>query len=143
VTEVRPARDQPEVDAALALRYEVFCVEQGVSLAEERDGRDGDALHLVVVEDGEVVGTCRLLAEGSEVKLGRMAVAPGHRGRGLAAELLVAADAQAREWRAQRIALAAQLGARTLYERAGYAPYGDVFLDAGIEHVMMGKALDE
>jgi predicted GNAT family N-acyltransferase len=143
VTEVRPARDQSEVDAALALRYEVFCVEQGVSLAEERDGRDGDALHLVVVEDGEVVGTCRLLAEGSEVKLGRMAVAPAHRGHGLAAELLVAADAQAREWRAQRIALAAQLGARALYERAGYAPYGAVFLDAGIEHVMMGKALDE
>ena len=31
---------------------------------------------------------------------------------------------------------------RRVYERAGYAPYGDVFLDAGIEHVMMGKALE-
>jgi predicted GNAT family N-acyltransferase len=142
VTEVRRARDQSEIDAALGLRYEVFCGEQGVGLAEERDGRDGDALHLVVVADGEIVGTCRLVAQGSEVKLGRMAVAPAHRGRGLAAELLVAADARARESRAQRIALAAQLGARALYERAGYAPYGDVFLDAGIEHVMMGKALE-
>jgi predicted GNAT family N-acyltransferase len=141
VTEVRPARDQGEVDAALALRYEVFCGEQGVSLAEERDGRDGEALQLVVLEDGEVVGTCRLLVEGSEVKLGRMAVAPAHRGRGLAAELLVEADVRARELGAERIALAAQLGARALYERAGYSPYGDVFLDAGIEHVMMGKAL--
>jgi predicted GNAT family N-acyltransferase len=141
VTEVRPALDQSEVDAALALRYEVFCVEQGVSLAEDRDGRDGEALHLVVAQDGEVIGTCRLLAEGSEVKLGRMAVASAHRGRGLAADLLVEADAQARALRAQRIALAAQLGARALYERAGYAPYGEVFLDAGIEHVMMGKAL--
>jgi predicted GNAT family N-acyltransferase len=141
VTEVRPARDQGEVDAALALRYEVFCGEQGVSLAEERDGRDGEALQLVVLEDGEVVGTCRLLVEGSEVKLGRMAVAPAHRGRGLAAELLVEADVRARELGAERIALAAQLGARALYERAGYSPYGDVFLDAGIEHVMMGKPL--
>jgi predicted GNAT family N-acyltransferase len=142
VTELRPARDQSEVDAALALRYDVFCVEQGVSLDEERDGRDGEALHLVVVDDGVVVGTCRLLADGSTVKLGRMAVAPSHRGRGLAAELLVEADARARELRAQRIALAAQLSAQALYERAGYAPYGDVFLDAGIEHVMMGKALE-
>jgi predicted GNAT family N-acyltransferase len=141
VTEVRPARDQGEVDAALALRYEVFCGEQGVSLAEERDGRDGEALQLVVLEDGEVVGTCRLLVEGPEVKLGRMAVAPAHRGRGLAAELLVEADVRARELGAERIALAAQLGARALYDRAGYSPYGDVFLDAGIEHVMMGKAL--
>ena len=142
MTEVRPVRDQTEVDAALALRYEVFCVEQGVSLAEERDGRDDEALHLVVVDDGDVVGTCRLLAEGSEVKLGRMAVAPAHRGRGLAGELLVEADARARELHAQRIALAAQLTAQALYARAGYAPYGDVFLDAGIEHVMMGKALE-
>jgi predicted GNAT family N-acyltransferase len=142
VTELRPARDQSEVDAALALRYDVFCVEQGVSLDEERDGRDGEALHLVVVDHGVVVGTCRLLADGSTVKLGRMAVAPSHRGRGLAAELLVEADARARELRAQRIALAAQLSAQALYERAGYAPYGDVFLDAGIEHVMMGKALE-
>jgi predicted GNAT family N-acyltransferase len=142
VTEVRPARDQAEVDAALALRYDVFCIEQGVSLDEERDGRDDEALHLVVVDGGEVVGTCRLLPVGSEIKLGRMAVVASHRGRGLAAELLVEADVRARELHVQRIALAAQLTAQALYERAGYAPYGDVFLDAGIEHVMMGKALE-
>ena len=40
-----------------------------------------------------------------------------------------------------RQALAAQLSAKVLYERAGYDAYGDVFLDAGIEHVMMAKAL--
>jgi predicted GNAT family N-acyltransferase len=142
LTEVRPARDESEVDAALALRHEVFCTEQGVSLEEERDGRDDEALHLVVVDDGEVVGTCRLLAEGSDVKLGRMAVATSHRGRRLAAALLAEADAQARELHAQRIVLAAQLTAQAIYERAGYAPYGEVFLDAGIEHVMMGKALE-
>ena len=142
MTEVRPARDQSEIDAALALRYDVFCIEQGVSLAEERDGHDEEALHLVVVDDGEVVGTCRLLAEGSEVKLGRMAVAASHRGRRLAAALLVEADTQARELRARRIVLAAQLTAQAVYGRAGYAPYGDVFLDADIEHVMMAKALE-
>ena len=142
MTEIRPARDQSEVDAALALRYDVFCVEQGVSLEEERDGRDDEALHLVVVDGGEIVGTCRLLADGCDVKLGRMAVAASHRGRRLAAALLVEADAQARELRARRIVLAAQLTAQAVYDRAGYAPYGDVFLDADIEHVMMAKPLE-
>ena len=142
MTEVRAARDQSEVDAALALRYEVFCVEQGVSLEDELDGRDGVALHLVVVDGVELVGTCRLLADGSELKLGRMAVAGSHRGRGLAAALLVEADACARRLGARRIVLAAQLTAQAVYERAGYAPYGEVFLDADIEHVMMGKALE-
>jgi ElaA protein len=141
VIDVRPARDQVEVDAALALRYDVFCIEQGVSLEEERDGRDDEALHLVAVDGGVVVATCRLLSEGPEVKLGRMAVAPSHRGRRLAAALLVEADTRARELGAQRIVLAAQLSAQAVYERAGYAPYGDVFPDAGIEHVMMGKPL--
>jgi predicted GNAT family N-acyltransferase len=141
VIDVRPARDQAEVDAALALRYDVFCIEQGVSLEEERDGRDDEALHLVAVDGGIVVATCRLLSEGPEAKLGRMAVAPSHRGRRLAAALLVEADTRARELGAQRIVLAAQLSAQAVYERAGYAPYGDVFPDAGIEHVMMGKPL--
>jgi len=141
VIEVRRARDEPEVAAALALREEVFCGEQGVTLADERDGRDGEAVHLVVVEDGVVIGTCRLLAEGSTIKLGRMAVAPVARGRGLAGALLEEADAQSRALGAERIALAAQLTAQSIYRRAGYEPYGDVFPDAGIDHVMMAKAL--
>ena len=139
--QVRPTRDAREVAAALALREEVFCGEQGVSLAEERDGRDRDAVHLVVVDDGAVVATCRLLVEGTTVKLGRLAVARSRRGLGLARMLLTEADAQARALGAERIALAAQLTAQALYERAGYGAYGDVFLDAGIEHVMMAKTL--
>ena len=138
---VRPTRDQREVAAALALREDVFVGEQGVSLDEERDGRDADALHLVVLDDGAVVGTCRLLFEGSTVKLGRMAVSRSRRGLGLARALLTEAEAQARARHAQRIVLAAQLSAQALYDRAGYDPYGETFLDAGIEHVMMAKAL--
>ena len=138
---VRPTLDQSEVAAALALREDVFVGEQGVTLDEERDGLDADALHLVVLDDGVVVGTCRLLFEGTTVKLGRMAVARTRRGLGLARALLSEAEAQARARRARRIVLAAQLSAQALYDRAGYGAYGDVFLDAGIEHVMMAKAL--
>jgi predicted GNAT family N-acyltransferase len=141
VTEVRDARDAAEVQAALVLREDVFCGEQGVSLEEERDGRDGEAIHLVVVEDGAVIGTCRLLVEGTTIKLGRMAVAPAARGRGLARALLDEADIRSRALGGERIALAAQIAAQELYRRAGYEPHGDVFLDAGIEHVMMAKAL--
>jgi predicted GNAT family N-acyltransferase len=37
---------------------------------------------------------------------------------------------------------AAEPTAQAVYERAGYEPYGDVFLDADIEHVMMATALE-
>ena len=138
-TEVRPARGEAEVRAALDLRHEVFVGEQGVPLHEELDNLDGSALHLVAVRDGAVVGTCRLVASGDTVKLGRMAVAPAERGRGVAARLLGEADARAAGLGARRIALAAQLAATVLYERAGYRAVGDRFLEAGIEHQMMEK----
>lgn len=141
MTEVRPARDPTEVWAALALRRAVFCDEQGVSIEEELDGRDDGALHLVAVEGGEVVGTCRLLRDGRDVTLGRMAVARAARGRGLGRALLDEAERRAGELGGDGIVLAAQVGARGLYERAGYEARGDVFLDAGIEHVTMAKAL--
>ena len=55
MTEVRPARDADEIRAALALRHEVFVVEQRVPLDEEVDAHDETALHLVAVDDGAVV----------------------------------------------------------------------------------------
>jgi predicted GNAT family N-acyltransferase len=142
VTEVRPARTPPELWAALALRRAVFVDEQGVPLDEELDGRDDEASHLVAVEpDGTVVGTCRLLRQGATVTLGRMAVAPPARGRGLGAQLLAEAERAARDAGATRMGLAAQVDAIGLYDRAGYEPVGERFLDAGLEHQRMEKAL--
>src|SRR4051812_50074561 len=106
MTEVRPARDADEVRAAFALRHEVFVVEQGVPLEEEIDEHDEtDALHLVAVDDGgRVVATCRLVAEGDTVKLGRVAVAASARRRGVASRLLAEGEARAPARGAPRLA---------------------------------------
>src|SRR3954453_9259769 len=143
MTEVRPARDADEVRAAFALRHEVFVVEQGVPLAEEIDEHDEtDALHLVAVdEDGCVVATCRLVAEGDTVKLGRVAVAATARRRGVGSRLLGPGERRAPALGARGRPPAAPPDALPLYERAGYTPYGGRFLDAGIEHQMMEKQL--
>ena len=47
---VRRPRDEEELAAALALRIDVFCGEQGVTFDGDRDGLDDEALHLVAVE---------------------------------------------------------------------------------------------
>jgi hypothetical protein len=81
---VRRTATPREVEAALALRRAVFCDEQGVPLADELDGRDGEATHLVALDGATVVGTCRLLSEqGATVRLGRLAVAAEARRRGI------------------------------------------------------------
>jgi predicted GNAT family N-acyltransferase len=141
VTDVRPARDADEIRAALELRHEVFVVEQRVPVEEEMDEHDATALHLVAVEDGRVVATARVVMEGDIAKVGRVAVAASARRRGIASRLIAACEREARARGGRRVTLAAQTGALSLYERAGYVAYGERFMDAGIEHLMMRKPL--
>jgi predicted GNAT family N-acyltransferase len=139
--EVRQARGGREMEQLLELRHEVFCREQGVPVHEEMDGRDSEALHLVAVENGVIVGTCRLLFVGPTAQFSRLAVRADARRRGIATALLDGADVEARAAGSRRLVLHAQTYARELYERAGYRTRGRVFVEAGIEHVAMEKQL--
>jgi predicted GNAT family N-acyltransferase len=141
VIEVREARDEAEREALLALRHEVFVGEQGVPRELEIDEHDERAVHIVALEDGELVGTCRVLQAGSQAKFGRLVVARAARGRGIGAALLAAAERRAREMGCNQMVLAAQTSAMGLYERAGYTARGEVYLDAGIEHMTMEKPI--
>ncbi len=139
--QVRRVRGDQEMRAALALRHQVFCREQGVPEYEELDGRDGEGIHLVAVAEGELLGTCRLLLVGQTVQFSRLAVRADARRRGIATKLLELADAEASAADARRLVLHAQTYACSLYERAGYKPRGKLFIEAGIEHVAMEKVL--
>jgi len=139
--DVRIAHGEEELAAALALRERVFCGEQGVSRAADQDGRDAEATHIVAVEGGRVLGTCRLLFRGPMARLGRLAVEPDARGRGIAGAVLGEATRVARSVAAERISLHAQTYAMALYERDGYEVAGEPFEEEGIEHVAMEKPL--
>ncbi|HKG38697.1 MAG TPA: GNAT family N-acetyltransferase [Conexibacter sp.] len=139
--EIRRADGPAEMNALLDLRHRVFCVEQGVPKREEIDGRDGDAIHLVALRAGRVLGTCRLLFVDRTVQLSRLAVEPDARREGIATALLHEADREAAAARAKRIVLHAQTYARELYVADGYEPRGRTFVEAGIEHVAMEKRL--
>ena len=138
--QVRRSADAAELEAALELRHRVFCLEQGVPKHEEIDGRDGEALHLVAVdEQGRVVGTCRLLLAERTIQFSRLAVDASARRSGIATQLLHEAEREARAHGARRIVLHAQTYARDLYLTAGYEERGHTFVEAGIEHVAMEK----
>jgi predicted GNAT family N-acyltransferase len=139
--EIRRFDGEDEMAQLLALRHDVFCIEQGVPQREELDGRDGEGVHLVAVEDGEVIATCRLLFVGPTVQFSRLAVRQSARRRGIATLLLELADDETRAGGARRLVLHAQTYARALYDAAGYEPRGRVFMEAGIEHVAMEKLL--
>ena len=110
-------RSEEELQAAVALRYEVFCVEQGVPVREELDGRDHQGLHLVAVRGEEVLATCRIVMVGSTAQFSRLAVRKSARRHGIATAMLEVADAETRAAGGRRIVLHAQTYARALYEQ--------------------------
>jgi predicted GNAT family N-acyltransferase len=124
------------------LRRVVFIEEQGVSEAEEVDGLDGSAIHFLALNDGRPVGTARLLVKGDTGKIGRVCVLPEARGTGLGAALIEAAlDELRRVPGVSTAVLGSQSQATAFYEKLGFAVEGEEFLDAGIAHRRMRRAL--
>ena len=151
--EVRLARPE-EMPAAYALRHEVFVLGQDVPAELERDEHDSSADHAIAVDGERTVGTGRLVNGriGEDLLLvagtpdtvgtiGRMAVAPEARGAGIGRMLLDVLVDRARALGLPAVELHAQLHAKDFYRRAGFVPFGEVYLEAGIEHVGMRREL--
>jgi predicted GNAT family N-acyltransferase len=127
------------VDALRAVREPVFVQEQQVPLALEWDDLDPLCLHVIARDaEGRPIGTGRLTPER---KIGRMAVLPDWRGRGVGDALLVALldEARARRW--PEVTLHAQVSAIGFYAKHGFVPVGARFMEAGIEHLTMRRRL--
>ena len=124
------------------LRRTVFIEEQGVTEAEEIDGRDGEAIHLLARLGGVAVGTARLLLDPPKGKIGRVCVLPAHRGTGVGVALMEAAVGVLRhEAGIDTATLGAQIHALDFYRHRGFEARGPIFDDAGIPHRQMVLSL--
>jgi len=101
------------------------------------DERDAECFHvLATTSDGAAVGTGRIdIAAGG--RIGRMAVLSEFRGRGVGKMILDALHEHARTHGCSQLWCHAQVAARGFYEGAGYVAQGDVFEEAGIDHITM------
>jgi predicted GNAT family N-acyltransferase len=142
---VRSTEDADEIDAAHALRREVFLGEQKVDAKDEFDEHEATATQVVALDEKGVVATCRLREYGEagrDLKLERMAVVRELRGSGVGSALLAGAEDLGRERGLDRMVLHAQTRAQGFYAANGYVAEGDLFMEAGIEHVRMTKPLN-
>ncbi len=129
-------------EMAYALRHAVFVVEQGVPADLERDEKDAVAFHAIALLGDRCVGAGRLVRqEGGVGRVGRMAVDAAFRRHGVGALVLDALEARARADGLGEIELHAQCYVEAFYRRHGYARAGEVFEEAGIDHVVMRKPL--
>ena len=123
-----------EGETLKAIRFKVFVEEQSVSVEEELDGMDEVSTHFLASIDENPVGVARLMPSG---QIGRMAVLVPYRRHGIGALLLRAAVREALNNGYPEPFLHAQTHALGFYERNGFTAYGEIFLDAGIEHRAM------
>ena len=137
---VRQAQWSTDCDGLLEVRGAVFVVEQGVDVSVERDGRDGECLH-VIAEDsaGLPIGAGRISSEG---KVGRIAVLGGWRGQGVGKAIMNELLRQAEREGMRHTYLHSQSSAAGFYLQFGYRAEEDEFLEAGIPHLKMVRTVD-
>jgi predicted GNAT family N-acyltransferase len=151
--EVRLAQTEADRDAVFAVRYQVFVDEQSVPEELEYDELDLTADHFLALLDGVPAGAGRLViidsaphaGLGPEARAtgipGRLAVGKAGRGLGLGKLLVHAIEQRATECGLAAVELHAQTHAHGFYQRLGYVAYGELFSEAGIEHISMRKEL--
>jgi predicted GNAT family N-acyltransferase len=132
-------------DELSKIRYAVFVREQGVPVALELDDKDADPFavaHVVATgAAGETIGTARMLLESEAVRIGRMAVMPDWRGRGVGQKMLEVLCDDARQRGYLLVRLNAQTHAAPFYAKQGFIAFGEEFFEAGIPHIEMRRNL--
>ncbi|WP_425093058.1 GNAT family N-acetyltransferase [Tropicimonas sp. S265A] len=132
---VREIAGPNELEICRALRRTVFIEEQNVAEAEEWDGRDGDARHILVFVGDTPVGTARLRTVGTLGKIERVCVLAEARGSGAGRALMrFALDRMQADPDLTGAKLGAQTHAIPFYESFGFEAYGPEYDDAGIPH---------
>lgn len=121
------------------VRLMVFVAEQHVPKEEELDEWDAKSRHFIARDAQHMVmGCARLLPTG---QIGRLAVLKPFRKRGVGGALLEAVLRSAKAAGMREVWMHAQTHAEGFYAAHGFAPEGERFMEAGIEHIMMRKAL--
>ena len=126
-------------DVAGDIRITVFMNEQG--FMQEFDALDDVCTHLVMFDDSLAVATYRIWLDADGYHIGRLAVIKAYRGQGLGRKMLQHAESHIRTLGGDTVSLHAQCRATAFYQMCGYAPYGDIDYDEGVEHVHMKKHL--
>ncbi|MEM1356430.1 MAG: GNAT family N-acetyltransferase [Planctomycetota bacterium] len=128
-----------ELHACYKLRGEVFVVGQQICCEAEVDEIDPRCHHVMLWRGGDLAGTARLLPieGGAVVKVGRVAVGEGYRGRGLGRALMRGVQAWIDGVPGRTGVMSAQAYLEGWYTQLGWRSVGGRYDEAQIPHVKM------
>ncbi len=126
-----------EKKSVFDLRHEVFVEEQNVPHEIEIDAEDKHAIHIIAEKDGITIGCARLIISQNEAHIGRLAVKKDQRGKGVGTAICRFIIDYCFSRGHTYIWLNSQYQAIDFYQKLGFVSCGDIFTEAGIEHVKM------
>ncbi|WP_342507799.1 GNAT family N-acetyltransferase [Sporosarcina sp. FSL K6-2383] len=135
---------EDDLQIAFHIRKEVFVKEQNVPFDEEFDEFDTLnelAEHILVYYNEQPVGTGRVRWVDGFGKLERICILESYRKFGLGKVIIGTLENIAEEKGLSRVKLHGQTHAEGFYEKLGYQTSSDVFMEAGIPHIVMTKEL--
>lgn len=122
----------------LALRREIFILEQNVPESIEVDQYETTATHFLAELDQTPVATGRLRIKNDWIKFERIATSKKHRGSGIGRSLMLYMQEYAsKHFSNLTPAMHAQLDAVPFYEKLGWIPQGEIFFEASIPHKLL------
>lgn len=129
----------------LKLRVEIFSVEQEV-LYNDLDDKDQKCLHMMLKDDGKIVGALRLVPQGvsydDATSIGRLVVDQNYRRQGLARKMMIAGiDKIKHTWDCKKLTISGQLYLKEFYESIGFETVSDVYLEDTLPHVKLDLKL--
>ncbi len=128
---------QEDRQEVFALRFEVFVNEQNVPPQIELDAEDTHALHIIAEESGVAIGCARVIFSERDAHIGRLAVKKAYRGTGVGSKICRFITDYCLGQGYTHIWLNSQLHAVGFYEKLGFREQGEIFEEAGIEHIRM------
>ncbi|MEE9551066.1 MAG: GNAT family N-acetyltransferase [Candidatus Binatia bacterium] len=137
MTIVRKVVSQEGLKRARSIRLRVFVKEQNVPREIELDTDDQRATHFLAFIAGRAVGTARVVINGKQAKVGRMAVLKSFRKKGVGREILEQSLKLAWKKGVNSLILHAQVPVVGFYEKRGFRCVGRTFMEAGIPHRKM------
>jgi predicted GNAT family N-acyltransferase len=133
------ARTKDLLQKAYNLRFEVFVKEQNVPVEIERDEYDKTATHVIVIDEKscECIGYGRIVIKDKIAKIGRVAIKKEFRKKGYGKRICLKLINIAHRAGIKDIRLNSQLEVVEFYKKLGFKEYGDIFIEANIEHIAM------
>ncbi|HHH78251.1 MAG TPA: GNAT family N-acetyltransferase [Thermoplasmatales archaeon] len=143
--DIREPKSSEDFERYYDLRWRILREPWNRPRGSEKDDMEKESIHLMVCDEGEVVGVSRLhFNSREEAQVRYMAVEERHRGKGVGTMMLAELEKKAREKGGSYIILNARENAIDFYKKNGYDVVERTYtLFGSINHFKMRKILAE